>query len=878
MNSFFRKLRWLTQRSGKEAELREELQFHLDEEAEERQEEGLTDDEARWAARRELGNLALVEENTRAAWGWMRLEQFARDAAYGLRQVRCNPVFSAIAIATLALGIGGITAMFSTVDAVLIRPLPYADANHLVMIWDDLSKSGDPSESSPAPAEWLEWRRRNTVFADIAATQPGEATLSGDFEPEQVPARKATGNLWSVLGVRPLIGRMFTEEEDVEGARVAIISYGLWQRRYGGSASILGRKITMNDSPYEVVGVMPREFYFMPGRDVDIWMPASFPGWMRTNFTWHDAQVVARLKPGVPLEAAKKSMAALSREVTAEDFRGPHPAVVRDLREDLTGKTRTTLVVLLCASAALLLIACINLANLLLSRGSVRGREVAVRTALGAGRGRLVAQFLTESVVLAVLGAVAGLALAIPAMRFLESLVPETMGTVRLTLDWRVLAFSASVTIAATLIFGLTPALRRSGLAPQDGLREGGRGTAGARSQWFQHSLVVIETALAVALLTSGGLLLEMLQHLRNNDLGIQSEKLLTLETPLFRYQDFNRRVAFVNAELESIRAIPGVLHAGAVSRIPLTATDQASFYLLAGQPGDVVPGQVALFRVVTRDYLLTIGARLREGRFFEMSDRRSQSPVAIVNDSFANLHFPGRSPLGARMKFGQLDKKDYWYTIVGVVKAIRDRGVAEEMKPTIYLLHEQTDQWSTKGAQPSGIVVRTAVEPASIVSAVRQAIWSVDKTQPVARVQTMEEIVDRQLSTPTQSTALLAAFAVLALLLASVGLYGVLSYAVTHRTNEIGVRMALGATSRAILLSFGKRGLALTITGLAIGLVVAAFAARSMTALLYGFRPDYLATVSIVSLILLAVAALACFVPARRASRVDPVIALRNE
>ena len=325
MNSFFRKLGWLTQRSGKEAELREELQFHLDEEAEERQEEGLTDDEARWAARRELGNLALVEENTRAAWGWTRLEQLARDAAYGLRQVRCNPGFSAIAIATLALGIGGITAMFSSVDAVLIRSLPYADANRLVMIWDDLSKSGDQSESSPAPAEWLEWRRLNTVFTDIAATQPGEATLSGDFEPEQVPARKATGNLWSVLGVRPLIGRVFTEEEDVEGARVAVISYGLWQRRYGGSASILGRKITMNDSPYEVVGVMPREFYFMPARDIDIWAPASFPEWMRTNFTWHDAQVVARLKPGVPLEAAKKSMAALSRQVTAKDFRGPHP-------------------------------------------------------------------------------------------------------------------------------------------------------------------------------------------------------------------------------------------------------------------------------------------------------------------------------------------------------------------------------------------------------------------------------------------------------------------------------------------------------------------------------------------------------------------------
>jgi putative ABC transport system permease protein len=875
MNSFFRKLRWLTQRSDKEAELREEIQFHLEEEAERCQEDGLGEDEARWAARRELGNLALVEENTRAAWGWARLEQLVRDAGYGLRQVSRNPGFSAVAIATLALGIGGITAMFSAFDTILIRPLPYVDADRLVMIWDDLSGEGR-SGHMPAPAEWLEWRRHNTVFTDIAATQPGDATLSGDSEPEQVPARKATANLWSVLGVKPLSGRVFTEEEDEKGELVVVISHGLWQRRYGGSPDVLGRKITVNDSPYEVIGVMPREFYFMPARDIDLWMPASFPAGLRTNFTWHSAQVVARLKPEVTLERAQESMAALSRQVTEKDFRGPHSALLKPLREEMAGKTQTALIVLLCASSALLLIACVNLANLLMSRSAARGREVAVRAALGAGRGRLAAQFLTESFVLAGLGTVAGLALAMPAMRFLETLVPETISTVRLTLDWRVLAFSAGVAIVATLTFGIAPALRGSRLAPQDGLREGGRGTAGARSHGFQHLLIVIETALAVVLLTSAGLLLQTFQHLRNTDLGIRSEKLLTFETPLLRYQDFDRRVAFVNAQLESIRAIPGVVNAGAISRIPLTVTDQATFYLLAGQSR--FSDQVALIRVVTRDYFPTIGARLREGRFFEISDRRSESPVAIINESFANRNFPGRSPLGARFKFGQLNEKDYWYTIAGVVKEIRDTGIAEEAKPAVYLLHEQTDQWSMKGAQPGGIVVRTAVEPASIIRAVRQAIWSVDKNQPIWRVQTLEEIVDRQLSTPAQSTTLLTAFAALALLLASLGLYGVLSYAVTQRTHEIGVRMALGATSSEILLSFGKRGLALTLAGLSVGLVLAAMASRLMTALLYGIRPDYIPTGTAVSLILLGVAALACFVPARRASRVDPVIALRNE
>jgi len=872
MNSFFRKLRWLTQRSDKDAELREELQFHLEEEAEQRQEDGLAEDEARWAARREFGNVSLVEEATRTEWGWTRLEQLARDADYGLRQIRRNPAFSAIAIATLALGIGGITAMFSAVYTVLIRPLPYADADHLVMIWDDMSKNDVTSKHNSTPAEWIEWRRLNSVFTDLATSQPGDATLSGDDEPEQVPTRKVSWTFWSVLGVQPMLGRVFTEDEDNKSVRVVVISHGLWQRRFGGSPGIVGRKISLNDEPYEVIGVMPQGFYFMPSRDIDIWMPASFPAWMRKNFTWHDAQIVARLKPGVTLEHARQSMAALSLQVTAKDFRGPHSVIVTRLREEIAGKTQTALILLLCASVALLLIACVNLANLLLSRGAVRGREVAVRAALGAGCGRLVAQFLTESLMLAGLGTIAGLALAVPAMRFLETLVPETMSTVRLTLGWRVLTFSASVAIAATLIFGLAPALRGSRLSPMDGLREGGRGTAGARSHWFQHSLIIVETALAVVLLTCGGLLLQTFQHLRNTDLGIRSERLLTFETPLFRYKDFDRRVAFVNAELEKVRAIPGVISAGSINLIPFTNFAHATFYRLEGQPTDSFAAQVALIRNVSRDYFATVGARLHEGRFFSESDRKSDSPVAIVNEPFANRHFAGRSPLARRFQFGE---KGHWYTIVGVVKQIRESGVLDEAKPAVYRVHEQCDEMDDLNA---GIVVRTAVEPASIVSAVRQAIWSLDKNQPLARIQTMEEIVDGQLSTPTHSTALLGAFAVLALLLASVGLYGVLSYAVTYRTNEIGVRMALGATSREILLSFGKRGLALTLTGLASGLVLAAIAARWMTALLYGFRPDYLPTVTVVSLILLAVAALASFVPARRASRLDPVIALRNE
>jgi predicted permease len=809
--------------------------------------------------------------NKHRAW----LDAVGRDVRYGIRQLRHNPTFSVIAIATLALGIGGISAMFSVFDAVLIRPLPYADADRLVMIWIDNAKADVANRFNPTPAEWNEWRRRNTVFTDLACSRPGDATLSGDGDPEQVPARKVTWTFWSVLGVQPILGRAFTEDEHNKDVRAVVISHGLWQRRFGGARDVIGRRMLVNDESHEVLGVMPQNFYFMPSREIDIWMPSSFPPWMLKNFSWHDSQIVARLKPGVTLEHARQSMAALSRQITAKDFRGPHSVIVEPLRDEIAGRTRTALILLLSASVGLLLIACVNLTNLLLSRGAARGREVVVRAALGASRGRLISQFLTESLLLAALGTLAGLVLALPAMRFLARLVPEAMGAERLALDWRVLAFSAAVAIAAALTFGLAPALRGSRFAMQEGLRDAGRGTAGARSHWFQHSLIVVETALAVVLLTCGGLLLQTFQHLRNTDLGIKSEQLLTFETHLFRYKEFDRRVAFINAEVEKVRAVPGVISAGFSNFVPFTNSMNATFYRLEGQSQDGIKGQVALMRNVSHEYFATVGAQLREGRVFNATDRKSSPFVAIVNETLANRHFAGRSPLGQRFKYGNLGDKGYWYTIVGVVKTVPESGVLAEARPVVYRVHEQCDQ---TGDLFGAIMVRTAVDPASIVPAVRQAIWSVDKNQPVARIQTMEELIDRQLSTPSQSTTLLGAFALLALVLASLGIYGVLSYAVTQRTNEIGVRMALGATSGVIMRSFGKRGLALTLTGLAIGLVLAAFASRAMKTLLYGYSPGYIPTVAVVSVILVAVAALACFIPARRASRIDPMIALRQE
>ena len=572
-----------------------------------------------------------------------------RDVRYGLRQVRRNPAFSAIAIATLALGIGGTTAMFSVFDAVLVRPLPYADAGRLVMVWDWETSETDVTSrfTSPHPRNGSSGAASIPSSRISHARQPADATLSGDGEPELVPARKVTWTFWSVLGVQPMLGRVFTEDEDNKGVRVVIISHGLWQRRFGGASDIVGRAISLNDEPYEVIGVMPRNFYFMPSREIDMWMPASFPPWMRTNLTWHDAQIVARLKPGVTIEHAQQSMAALSLQVTAKNFRGPRSVIVVPLRAEIAGKTRTALILLLSASAALLLIACVNLTNLLLSRGAARGREVAVRAALGAARGRLVSQFLIESLVLAALGTLAGLAIALPAMRFLERLVPEAMGAARLTLDWRVLAFSAAAAIGSALTFGLAPALRGSQVAPQEALRDGGRGTAGARRHWFQHSLIVVETALAVVLLTCCGLLLQTFQHLRNTDVGFRSERLLTFETPLFRYKDFPRRVAFINAELEAVRAIPGVVNAGAISRIPFTNAADATFYWLEGQPRSSIPQQVALIRNVSRDYFATVGATAARRQILQRDGSSVQAALGHRQRAVCRSPLPG--PISSR-------------------------------------------------------------------------------------------------------------------------------------------------------------------------------------------------------------------------------------
>ncbi len=797
------------------------------------------------------------------------------DLRLALRLLLKAPAFSAIAILALALGIGANTAIFSVVDAVLLRPLPYQDAGRLAMVWEDGSLFGFP-RNTPAPANWADWRNQNTVFTDIAASRGATYNITGEGTPEQVFARRVSANFWTVLGSQPHLGRVFTEQEDVQQSAVVVISHGLWQRRFGGARDILGRSILLNGLSYQIVGVMPPDFYFLPTRLIDVWTPISFTPQDIAARGSHYLHCVARLKPGVSIDQARAEMSAIGKRIADQypNMRGVGATVV-PLREQLAGNTRLALIVLLCGAGCVLLIACANIANLLLARGAARQRELAVRSALGASRSRLIRQLLTESMLLSVFGALAGLLLARLSLAFLDQLIPQTMLAPPLSLDPRMLLFTACVALAAALLFGALPAVDSARVSLHDTIKQGGRGSFGARRHWLRDSLVVAETALAVLLLTGAGLLFQTLHSLQQTDLGMKTENLLTALTFPDPKKTHPQREVFYNAVLERARAIPGVLYAGFTSTLPLTERGNTSGYIFEGQSEAETHTQDALFRVVSTDYHRTVGARLREGRFFSRDDRSDTQPAAIVNETFADRHFRGQSALGKRFQMGRWGREYPWYSIVGVVREIRERGIDVDLKPGVYLVHPQAaSAWPI----PSTLIIRTAVEPASITSQLREAVWAVDKNQPVSRVRTMDAVVNLELAAPKQNSILLAVFAALALLLACLGIYGVLSYAVTQRTNEIGLRMALGATSSNILALVAQRGLILTLAGLAIGIAASLAASRLIENLLFGVKPNDPATLIAVSATLLTVALAAAMIPALRASRIDPLAALREE
>jgi putative ABC transport system permease protein len=797
------------------------------------------------------------------------------DLRYGARLLRQSPVFGAVAVLALALGIGANTAIFSSVRGLLLRALPYRDPDRVVMVWEDVTFAGFP-KNTPAPGNFFEWKAQNTVFTDMAATRGGVANLTADGAPEQVLGRRVTANFFDVLGVQPMLGRTFTEQEDRTDPNLVIISYALWQRRYAGDPAVVNRPILMNGIKCMVLGVMPREFLFRD-REVDYWSPIHLTPEESADKGSHYLNVVARLKAGVPIERAQAEMTAIAKHL-AEKYptnRGVG-AVVVPMREELLGKVRTGVLVLMGAAGCVLLIACANLASLLLARAVAREREMAVRAALGAGRARLIAQVITEGLLLSFIGGVLGLAVARAGMTLLSKLVPVGFAATKDTgLDTGLLSFTIGLSLTTGVLFSIVPAMQISRTSLSDGLRQGGRGGMGGRRAGTRDALVVLEVAAALVLLVGAGLMLKTMARLRAIDIGFRSNHLLTLRTTLPRelYRDPARRFAFYDRVLEGVRALPGVEDAAYNSVLPFLTPGNTQYYRVEGR--EFRPGEPAdaLLRVGTNDYLKALGARMVEGRMPDSRDTPGAPPVIVVNQTLAKRFWPNETALGHRVTMS--GRTPVWRTIIGVVKDVRERGYELDMKPGVYIPYAQfTDTW----ALPESLIVRTKGDPGALAGAVRRIIGGIDPEQPVVAVRTMDEILDRAVEDRTQQMNLLGAFAALALLLASIGLYGVLSYAVTQRRREIGLRMALGANARTVVGMVVARGLMLAAAGLAIGLVLAAAGTRAMTTMLYGIEGLDPATFAEVSALLAAIAVLACWIPARRAAGVDPIVVLREE
>jgi putative ABC transport system permease protein len=791
-----------------------------------------------------------------------------------LRQMKRNPGFFGIALAALALGIGANTAIFSAVEGVLLRPLPYADASKLVMVWEEASYLGF-SHNTPALANFVDWRSQNQVFTDMAAIRYSEAALNGDQAPEQALGRGVTPNFFDVLGVQPAIGRPFTAEEDAKKSKVVVLSYPMWQRRFGGNPGIVGGTILMDGEATTVVGVMPRGFFF-PDNQTDYWIPASFTPEELARRTRHFLEVVARVKPGVTLERAQRDMDVIAKRLEQQypDTNTKIGAAVVPVRKQFAGDTGTGLWVLQVAAVLVLLIACSNLANLLLARAAGRRREIAVRIALGASRGQIAAQLVTESLLLSVGGGAAGLVVGRLCWGVFKNLVPSQIAGEGFALNAPVLLFTAGISILSGVFFGLVPALRATDVSLQESLKEGARAGESRGGVRLRDTLVVAQFAMAFALLVGAALMIETLWNLRSVDLGFRADHLITMGVPLpDKKYDTNERIrAFYRDVLDHARALPGVKSVGFGSDLPFTSVGDTNGYAIEGAP-PTLPGQDndALYREVTAGYVETIGGTLQRGRLLEDRDVESSLPVVVVNEFLAKRHWPGQDAVGKRLKL--TGSKEPWRTVVGVVKDIRERGLLLEMKPAVYVPVNQVERPS-----PYYLVARTSQEPASAVNALRSAVWAVDSERPVSFIRTMDQLMEENVADRARPMMLLGIFAGLALVLACIGVYGVLAYSVAQRTREIGVRMALGARPGNVTRMILGRGLTLSAVGLVAGAGLAGLLGILLRTLLFGVTPAAPLVYAGTAAALIVVTLAACVIPAQRAARVDPVVALRDE
>ena len=879
----------------REAEIVEELSQHLEQEYERALTCGASEEEARRQVLEQLHASHLlgrelkhvehqISDKHNALGSERRINLFAdlvQDLRYGLRTLAKNPAFTIIAVVALALGIGANSAIFSVVDAVLLRPLPFKNPNRLVMLWENATHMGFPRDT-PSPANFLDWQKQASSFTGMAAMSERSFNLTGVGEPERLEGRRVSANLFELLGVSTRLGRTFVPEDDKPGTHVVLLSHSLWQRRFGSDPAVIGRAVTLNGESYTVVGVMP-PFVQLPGfenRNDQLWVPIAFPAEEAAERGNHFLEVIARLKPGMTLKQARSEMDTIAARLEKEypTFNARRGAVVIPLHEQIVGEIKPALLILLGAVGFVLLIACANVANLLLARAAVRQKEIALRLALGASRSRLTRQFLTESVLLALFGAGLGLLLALAGIQVLKTFIPVTIAQVEaITIDGRVLIFTVFVALITGIAFGLVPAIQGSHFNLNDTLKETGRDSAGgSKGNRIRGMLVIGEVAVSFVLLIGAGLLINSFVHLRNLDPGFRSDHLLTMKVNLseVKYPDRERRTVFFDEVMRRVRELPGVQSAAVAGNLPFTYNGDSMSISVEGVP-DPPPGQQldVIYRAIGPGYFATMGIPIVRGRDFTDQDNGDSKDVVIISEKTAQQFWPGQDPIGKRLKPGLSTSSSPWREVIGIVKDVRQNDFVASPKRQMYFTYRQL-----KNIAANALVVRTSIEPMSLAVPVRSAIWSVDKDQTVADIDTMDHIVANAVARQRFSMLLLGLFAALALLLASIGIYGVMSYSVAQRTREIGIRIALGARRADVLQMTVKQALKLVGAGMVIGLVAAFLLTRVMATLLFGISATDPMTFIGISVVLLAVAILASYVPALRATRVDPITALRAQ
>ncbi|MGC4056315.1 MAG: ABC transporter permease [Paludibaculum sp.] len=869
------KVRAVASRRPPSNEFELEMEEHLNLLAQRFLDQGMRPAEARDAARRQFGNTTLLREDRREMQSFVFLDELGRDLHFACRMLRKNPAFAGAVVLTLALGIGANTAIFSVYDAVLLKPLPYEDPERIVTLWEERS---DRSPSTVAPANFVDWRAQTSTFSEMAAIQGRNLILTGYGEPAQLTGSAVSSNFFRLLGRRMKMGRDFLEEEDRPGKdRVVILSYGAWQRHLGGKPDVLGRSVALNDVSYTIVGVLEPDFELVTQNtrhQADVWVPLAL-NLEKLQRGTHPLRVFGRIKPGASIQQVQADL-----DVVAANLAQLYPAENKDkkilavpLEEQVTEKVRPALTTLLAGVGLLLIIACANVANLLLSRAAARQKEMAVRLALGAGRRRLGQQLLTESVLLSLLGGTAGLLVAAGSLQVLAPHLPTDLPrTSALTIDLRVLGFTAVVSVATGILFGLAPLFQAQNGSAHETLKQTARGSGGVLAR-LRSGLVIAQVAIALVLLTGAGLMMKSFWNLIRVSPGFRTEHVLTarVSLPSSRYPDSRHISAFQVDLLREIQNVPGIQSAGLTAYLPLSGNDNSWSFFIEGRP-PLPTGEynMANYRPVSPGYFETIGIPLTRGRAFSAADSGSAPLVVIINETMARTYWGQENPVGRHLRF----EKPVPRTIVGVVGDVQHERLDGPPRPEMYVPFTQIPNRET---QPT-LVVRTQTPPAIVATALRRMIAEIDPALPLDQIESMDQVVAASVGQPRFRTILLTAFSILALLIASVGIYGVMNYLVTHQVREFSIRIALGATRSGILRLVLRRAALLIAGGLCVGLLGAAALTRLIGGLLYGVSALDPETFAVMALLLTGVALLASYVPARRATQVDPLAALKCE